>query len=149
MSNGQPQIHKYKAKNWGLISQEVKGNIWWFVYQNSLSHCCTWPAEGRSDLHIDRSMLWSKLHSQVAPGPPPLAWATFDMVGQLGVSSLVQEGFHWKRQCRVAGRGVRVLVVRVDRCGRTRNDDGQLFWVADPSDQSFHWLQCSWRGRTT
>ena len=39
--------------------------------------------------------LWSKLHSQVAPGPLPLAWATFDMVGQVGVSNLVQEEFHW------------------------------------------------------
>ena len=26
----------------------------------------------------------------VAPGPPPLVWATFDVVGQVGVSSLVQ-----------------------------------------------------------
>jgi len=35
----------------------------------------------------------------------------------------VQEGFHWKRQCRVAGCGARVLQVRVDRYGQARNDD--------------------------
>ena len=48
--------------------------------------------------------LWSKLWSQVAPGPPPLAWATFDVVGQVGVSNLVQEGCHWKHRCRVVRR---------------------------------------------
>jgi len=75
-----------------------------------------------SDLHIDQSMAvippaltgCSTCLSHVRRGRPG------------GVSSLVQEGFHWKRQYTVAGRGSRVLQVRVDRCGRTRNDDGRL-----------------------
>ena len=57
------------------------------LYYRSLSHCYAWPAEGRSDLHIDRSVAVIQAALTSCP-PPPLAWATLDVVNQVGVSTL-------------------------------------------------------------
>ena len=42
------------------------------LYSSSLTHCCAWPAEGRSVLHVERS--WPAI--QAAPTDRPMSYST-------------------------------------------------------------------------
>ena len=41
----------------------------------SLTHCCAWPAEGRSVLHIERS--WPAIRARAAPTDRPMSSSTY------------------------------------------------------------------------
>jgi len=115
----------------------------------SFTHCWAWPAEGRNDLHIDRST--AVIRSELT-GSPRSFFHLLESHSTWSARWASPVGCRkdaTKRQLRAACLMRRRFRWTSTECGRTRSDDGQLLWVADHWDQSSHWLQYSWHGPTT
>ena len=98
-------------------------NITWPQAKHSLTHCCAWPAEGRSVLHIERS--WPAI--QAAPTDRPMSSSTCcsqflcgNVATNLGTTPgcVVEYCFSISMNTIYLLNGCRVVCTRVDRWGR-------------------------------